>query len=105
MSGSYEQSSPHHLSHADHYNSVYGTTGYVQPPLGSDSGSVSGSGSVYIPGIPPPEGFSPVHQTNKDYHPGNPGNPGSIPGNHPGITAHEHWNNNDRIVETSYDCY
>ena len=108
MSGGYDPSSPHHhlQPHQDHYSPQYG--GYsVQPPLGSDSGSaVSG----YTP-IPPPEGFSPVH---KDYHrepsQQHHGPHGSLTpqGLHPlgpSTATHEHWNNNDRTVETSYDCY
>ncbi len=85
MAGSYhDQSSPHHLhqQHEQHYHGPpYG--GYsVQPPLGSDSGSTG-----YVP---LPDGFSP--SANKE--------PGPLPGQHL-----EHWNNNERVIDASYDCY
>ena len=84
-----------HLQHPqDHYSvppSHYG--GYnVQPPLGSDSGS------GYAVPIPP-GGFSPV-TSNKEYQ--------SHHLQHQQLhdsRVHESWNNNERVVEPSYDCY
>ena len=109
MAGSYDTTpSPHHLqaAHHDHY-SVPHYASYVQPPLGSDSGSgVSAGGYAPLP----PGGFSPV-ANNKEYqsqqhHLQQQHIVATSTGGTGNATAHEHWNNNDRAqVDTSYDCY
>ena len=104
MTGSYDNnSSPHHMQQPpqDPYNvPPYGN--YVQPPLGSDSGS----GSGYVP--MPPGGFSPtVTSASKDFM--DPIQVSQMHGNSSGASAasmmHEPWNNNEHRLETTYDCY
>ena len=121
MAGSYDTTPSPHQHHLqgppppphpeDHYNVPHYASYAVQPPLGSDSGS-----SGYVP--LPPGGFSPV-ANNKEYqsqqhqqhlqqqqqqnqhHLTTLAAAAAAAGAHPT----EHWNNNDRVVDTAYDCY
>ena len=102
MTGSYDNnSSPHHMQPPqDPYNvPPYGN--YVQPPLGSDSGSGQ---SGYVP--MPPGGFSPVTSAaSKDFM--DASSVSQMHGNAAAAAAmmHEPWNNNEHRLETTYDCY
>jgi hypothetical protein len=92
----------HHHNHAGHHDqySVPTHYGYVQPPLGSDSGS-----SGYIP--IPSASFSPV--ANKDYCLDQQQQQQQQQQQHlMEYPRHEAWNNNERPAATetaTYDCY
>ena len=91
MTGSFAdanlQHPPPHLSPQEQYHGAYGPYG-VHPPLGSDSGSGSGSAPPPTGYVPIPSGsFSPVTNNNPlDHH------------HH----AMEAWNNNERLETTYY---
>ena len=95
MTGNYENnSSPHHNLQPGQDPYSVPPYNYVQPPLGSDSGS----GPGYVP--MPPGGFSPV--PNKDFM------DQSVSHMQAASMASmaEPWNNNERPLEASaYDCY
>ena len=115
MAGSYDTTPSPHQHHLqappphpeDHYNVPHYASYAVQPPLGSDSGS-----SGYVP--LPPGGFSPVannkeyqsqqHQQHLQQQQQNQHHLTTLAAAAAAAGA-EHWNNNDRVVDTAYDCY